>query len=44
MWLSTLSISESAKTYHEQKVEEALHIIKAEENKKRVKKETARLE
>lgn len=41
MWLSTLSIrEESTKTFHEQKVEEALQIIKAEEAKKRVRKES----
>ena len=38
--MSALSIRDEAKSFHEQKVEEALQIIKAEEAKKRVKKES----
>ena len=39
MWMSTLSIKDESKPFHEQKHEESLSIIKAEEAKKRIKKE-----
>ncbi|CDW84126.1 UNKNOWN [Stylonychia lemnae] len=38
MWMSTLSIENNAKTFHSQKISEALEIIKQEEQNKKDKK------